>query len=146
MKRIETIYQATMRALFVLIALPTFTLAGMKLDSTLQVDSEQAFKFIALFVTAFAGGISSVFVKTSFDTNMNHPNAAKIWVGTCLGTTSGLLALEQLSFGLFSILLPVFVIASLGAPIMVFYLMWLSNEETQAEIKEKIKEKVGMKK
>lgn len=118
----------------------------MKLDSTLQVDSEQAFKFIALFITAFAGGISSVFVKTSFDANMNYPNAAKIWVGTCLGTASGLLVLEQLSFGLFSILLPVFVIASLGAPIMVFYLMWLSNEETQAEIKEKIKEKVGMKK
>ena len=142
MKSIKSIKQATMRALFIFVSMPAVTWAGMKVDNTLQVDQSMVVKIIALFLASFCGGVSSTFVKTSFDDGMSYPRVAKIWIGTCLGAFSGLIALDQFSFGIFSIILPTFIIASLGAPIMVFYLMWLSNPETQAEIKEQIKQKV----
>lgn len=144
MKCIETFYQATMRAIFLIIAVPTFSLAGMHIDNTFRFSSDEIVKFIALFIVSLAGGISSAFIKTSFDKNMTYPNLAKIWVGTALGTVSGLMMMEYFKLGLFSSLLPSLLIASLGAPIMVFYLVWFGNEEMQAEIKKKLKDKIGM--
>lgn len=126
--------------------MPAVTYAGVKLDSTLQLDHTLAMKVIALFIASFCGGVSSLFIHTSFDQNMKNPRLAKVWIGTFLGAFSGLIALDQFSFGIFSIILPTFVIASLGAPIMVFYLMWLSDPATQAEIKEEILQKIRAKK
>lgn len=144
MTKIETFYQATMRFLFILISLPTFTLAGVQLDNTLQIDSEYVLKLVSLFIISIAGGVSSSFIKTSFDESMKSPAISKILIGAFLGTTSGLLMVEQFNLGFFSTLLPVFVVASLAAPIMVFYLSWFSNKETQEEIKAKIKERMGV--
>jgi len=144
MTQIETFYQATMRFLFILISLPTFTFAGVKLDNTLQIDSEYVLKLSSLFIISIAGGISSSFIRTSFDESMKNPAISKILIGAFLGTTSGLLMVEQFNLGFFSTLLPVFVVASLAAPIMVFYLSWFSNKETQEEIKAKIKERMGV--
>ena len=142
MKVISDFKQATHRALFILLCMPAATMAGFKIDDTFTIDSTISIKVIALFITSLCGGISSTFVKTSFDDGIAHPNLFKVFVGACLGTASGLLVVDNFNFGVFSIMLPVFVVASLGAPIMVFYLMWLSNPETQLEIKEQIKQKV----
>ena len=139
MKIISSAKQAMYRTLFILVAMPSSTIAGIGLDKTIENDPTLAMRIIALFVVSLCGGVSSTFVKTMFDDGIKHPNLFKIFVGTCLGTTSGLLIIDNFSFGIFSIMLPVFVLASLGAPIMVFYLMWLSNPETQEEIKEVIK-------
>lgn len=146
MNQIESFWQATMRALFILIAFPAFSLAGAQIDNNLRLGHEDLVKFIALFIVSLSGGISSAFIRTSFDKSMSYPHLAKVWVGTSIGTVSGLLMLEYFKMGLFSSLLPSLLIASLGAPIMVFYLIWFANEEMQTEIKEKIKEKVGMNK
>ena len=137
-KFIRSFKQAVLRTIFIFISMPAVTWAGMKMDKEIEVDNLLVFKIIALFVASLCGGISSTFVKTSFDDGINHPNTFKILVGVCLGTFGGLAILDNSSFGIFSIILPTFVVASLGAPIMVFYLMWLSNAETQAEIKENI--------
>lgn len=144
-KQISTFYQAFMRTLFLLICLPAVTWAGVKVDNVLVIDQNLTLKIISIFVAALFGGISSSFVKTSFDDNLKSPIIAKIFAGICLGGFSGLIALEHFGLGIFTILLPSFIIASLGAPIMVFYLLWLSDAETQAEIKEKIKDKIGSK-
>ena len=142
MKVISNIRQALVRTLFILLSMPAVTWAGVKIDNTLTIDYTLSLKVIALFIASLCGGISSTFVKTSFDDGINYPNLFKIFVGTCLGTCIGLAVIDNFSLGIFSIILPVFIVASLGAPIMVFYLMWLSNPETQAEIKEQIKQKV----
>lgn len=142
MRVISDFKQATYRVFFILLCMPAATIAGFKIDNTLTIDSTLSIKVVSLFLASLCGGISSTFVKTSFDDGIKHPNLFKIFVGACLGTCSGLLVIDSFNFGLFSIMLPVFVVASLGAPIMVFYLMWLSNPETQAEIKEQIKQKV----
>lgn len=139
---IESFKQALMRTLFLFLAMPTFVMAGVKIDNTISIDAGLTIKFISIVIASLCGGISSTFVNTSFDDGIKHPNLFKIFVGTTLGTCSGMLILDQFSFGIFSMVLPIFIIASLGAPIMVFYLMWLSNPETQAEIKEQIKQKV----
>lgn len=122
--------------------MPAVTWAGMRIDKHIEIDQGLSLKVIALLFASICGGISSLFVETSFDKNMKYPNLAKVFIGTCLGTCSGLLFVDQLQFGIFSIVLPTFIVASLGAPIMVFYLMWLSSPETQAEIKEQITKKV----
>ena len=142
MKVISDIRQAIVRTLLILLSMPAVTWAGVKIDNTLTIDHTLSLKVITLFIASLCGGISSTFVKTSFDDGINHPNLFKIFVGTCLGTCTGLAVIDNFSLGIFSIILPVFIVASLGAPIMVFYLMWLSNPETQAEIKEQIKQKV----
>lgn len=134
--------QAFLRTVFIFLTMPTATWAGMKLDKAVVFDNILLFKVIALTVASLCGGISSTFVKTSFDDGIKHPNIFKVFVGTLLGTGSGLLVLDNFNFGIFSIFLPTYIIASLGAPIMVFYLMWLSKPETQAEIKEQIARKV----
>lgn len=123
--------------------MPTVTLAGATLDDKFNIDETLGLKVACLFIAAFAGGVSSSFVQTSFDDSVKYPRIFKVFVGTFLGAFSGLIALEHFQLGLFTILLPTFVMASLGAPIMVFYLMWMSSAETQAEIKEHIKEMVG---
>lgn len=145
MKVISNIKQAFLRTLFLFISLPAVTWAGVKVDNVVVIDQNLTFKIFSIFLAALAGGISSSFVKTSFDDNAKHPIVFKIFVGLFLGGFSGLIALEHFGLGIFTLLLPTFVIASLGAPIMVFYLLWLSDAETQAEIKEKIKEKIGSK-
>lgn len=122
--------------------MPAVTWAGIKIDNRIELDHGLTLKVFALILASICGGVSSLFVETSFDKNMKYPNLAKVFIGSCLGTCSGLLFVDQLQFGIFSIVLPTFIIASLGAPLMVFYLMWLSNPETQAEIKEQIKQKV----
>ena len=142
MKVISNIRQAIVRTLFILLSMPAVTWAGVEIDNTLTIDHALSLKVIALFIASLCGGMSSTFVKTSFDDGINYPNLFKIFVGTCLGTCTGLAVIDNFSLGIFSIILPVFIVASLGAPIMVFYLMWLSNPETQAEIKEQIKQKV----
>lgn len=142
MKVISNIRQALVRTLFILLSMPAVTWAGVKIDNTLTIDHTLSLKVIALFIASLCGGISSTFVKTSFDDGIKCPNLFKVFVGTCLGTCTGLAVIDNFSLGIFSIILPVFIVASLGAPIMVFYLMWLSNPETQAEIKEQIKQKV----
>ena len=142
MKVISNIRQAIVRTLFILLSMPAVTWAGVKIDNTLTIDHTLSLKVIALFITSLCGGISSTFFKTSFDDGINYPNLFKIFVGTFLGTCAGLAVIDNSTLGIFSIILPVFIVASLGAPIMVFYLMWLSNPETQAEIKEQIKQKV----
>lgn len=131
-----------MRALFIFMSMPAVTWAGVKIDNTFSIDHTLSIKILALFISAFVGGVSSTFVETSFDSNMRYPRLAKIWIGTFLGGFSGLIALDYFSLGIFTIILPTYVVATLGAPIMVFYLMWLSNPETQVEIKETIKQKV----
>lgn len=142
MKVISNFRQATLRALFILISMPVVTWAGVKVDNVLTIDHTLSLKIISLFIASLCGGISSTFVKTSFDDGIKHASIFKVFVGLCLGTCSGMMVIDNFNFGIFSILLPTFIIASLGAPIMVFYLMWLSNPETQAEIKEQIKQKV----
>ncbi len=144
-KQISTFYQAFMRTLFLLICLPAVTWAGVKVDNVLVIDQNLTLKIISIFVAALAGGISSSFVKTSFDDNAKYPVIFKMFVGLFLGGFSGLVALEHFGLGIFTLLLPSFLIASLGAPIMVFYLLWLSDAETQTEIKEQIKNKIGSK-
>lgn len=145
MKVIKSFKQATLRALFILISMPAVTWAGVKIDNTLEFDTGMIVKIVSLFLASFCGGVSSLFVNTSFDQSMKNPRLAKIWIGTFLGAFSGLIALDYFNFGIFTILLPTFFVASLGAPIMVFYLMWLSDPETQAEIKESIKAKARSK-
>ena len=142
MKVISNIRQALVRTLFILLSMPAVTWAGVKIDNTLTIDHTLSLKVIGLFIASLCGGISSTFVKTSFDDGIKCPNLFKVFVGTCLGTCAGLAVIDNSTLGIFSIILPVFIVASLGAPIMVFYLMWLSNPETQAEIKEQIKQKV----
>ena len=142
MKVISNIRQALVRTLFILLSMPAVTWAGVKIDNTLTIDHTLSLKVIALFIASLCGGISSTFVKTSFDDGIKCPNLFKVFVGACLGTCTGLAVIDNFSLGIFSIILPVFIVASLGAPIMVFYLMWLSSPETQAEIKEQIKQKV----
>lgn len=145
MKAISNINQAFLRTLFLFISLPAVTWAGVKMDNVVTIDQNLTIKIASIFIAALVGGISSSFVKTSFDENSKHPIIFKIFVGLFLGGFSGLMALEHLGLGIFTLLLPTFVIASLGAPIMVFYLLWLSDAETQAEIKDKIKQKVSEK-
>lgn len=145
MKVISNIRQAFLRTLFLFISLPAVTWAGVKADNVIVIDQNLTMKIVFIFISALAGGISSSFVKTSFDDNAKHPIAFKIFVGLFLGGFSGLIALEHFGLGIFTLLLPTFVIASLGAPIMVFYLLWLSDAETQSEIKDKIKQKIGSK-
>lgn len=131
-----------MRTLFIFISWPAAAIAGMQIDKTVVIDHSLVIKLVCLLVASLLGGISSTFVNTSFDDGIKHPHLFKIIVGTCLGTFSGMMVLDNSGFGIFSMVLPVFVVATLGAPIMVFYLMWLSNPETQAEIKEQIRQKV----
>lgn len=145
MNTINNIKQAFLRMLFLFISLPAVTWAGVKIDNVVVIDQDLTVKIISIFLAALAGGISSSFVKTSFDENAKYPIVFKIFVGVFLGGFSGLVALEHFSLGIFTLLLPSFIIASLGAPIMVFYLLWLSDAETQAEIKDKIKDKIGSK-
>jgi len=141
-KTIRSLKQALMRTIFLFISMPTIVWAGVKIDNTISIDAGITIKAICIALASLCGGISSTFVNTSFDDGIKRPNLFKIFVGTCLGTCSGFLILDQFNLGIFSMILPTFIIASLGAPIMVFYLMWLSNPETQAEIKEQIKQKV----
>ena len=145
MRAISNIKQALLRTLFLFISLPTVTWAGIKIDNTISIDQDLTIKILSLFLAAFVGGVSSSFVATSFDNGVRYPILFKIFVGTFLGAFSGLIALDYFALGIFTVILPTFVIATLGAPIMVFYLMWLSDAETQAEIKEKIKDKIGSK-
>ena len=145
MRAISNIKQALLRTLFLFISLPTVTWAGIKIDNTISIDQDLTIKILSLFLAAFVGGVSSSFVATSFDNVVRYPVLFKIFVGTFLGAFSGLIALDYFALGIFTVILPTFVIATLGAPIMVFYLMWLSDAETQAEIKEKIKDKIGSK-
>ena len=145
MRAISSIKQALLGTLFLFISLPTVTWAGIKIDNAISIDQDLTIKILSLFVAAFVGGVSSSFVATSFDNGVRYPILFKIFVGTFLGAFSGLLALDYFALGIFTLILPTFVIATLGAPIMVFYLMWLSDAETQAEIKEKIKDKIGSK-
>ncbi len=134
--------QALMRTIFIFICWPAAAIAGMQIDKSVAIDHVFFIKLIGLLIASILGGISSTFVSTSFDDGIKHPKMFKILVGACLGTFSGMMALDNSSLGIFSIVLPVFIVATLGAPIMVFYLMWLSNPETQAEIKEQITQKV----
>lgn len=145
MRAISNIKQALLRTLFLFISLPTVTWAGIKIDNTISIDQDLTIKILSLFFAAFVGGVSSSFVATSFDNGVRYPVLFKIFVGTFLGAFSGLIALDYFALGIFTVILPTFVIATLGAPIMVFYLMWLSDAETQAEIKEKIKDRIGSK-
>ena len=145
MLAISNIKQALLGTLFLFISLPTVTWAGIKIDNAISIDQDLTIKILSLFVAAFVGGVSSSFVATSFDNGVRYPILFKIFVGTFLGAFSGLLTLDHFALGIFTLILPTFVIATLGAPIMVFYLMWLSDAETQAEIKEKIKDKIGSK-
>lgn len=142
MKSISDVKQATLRALFIFLSMPAVTWAGVKIDNTLDIDTTLILKIASLLVASFWGGVSSALIPTSFDQNMPSPKFTKIWIGTALGLIVGLTMLMHFNFGLFASLLPSFIVGSLGAPIMVFYLMWLSNPETQAEIKEQIKKKV----
>ena len=144
-KSIKSIRQALLRTLFIFISMPAAAIAGMQIDKNIEIDNGFVVKSIALLIASLCGGISSTFVKTTFDSGMSNPSIAKVFIGTCLGTFSGMAALDNSSFGIFSIALPTFFVASLGAPLMVFYLMWLSDPETQAEIKETITEKVRLK-
>jgi len=115
LKAISNLKQAVMRTIFILISMPAVTWAGVRLDNTINIDQTMTIKVISLFIAAFVGGVSSLFIHTSFDENMKYPRLAKIWIGTFLGAFSGLIALDQLSLGIFTIILPTFVVASLGA-------------------------------
>lgn len=141
-KSIKSIKQAVLRTFFIFISMPAVAAAGMHIDKSIPVDQGLMAKIIALIFVSLLGGVSSTFVSTSFDEGIKHPNLFKIVVGTCLGTFSAMMVLDNSSFGIFSIILPAYFVATLGAPLMVFYLMWLSNPETQAEIKEQITQKV----
>ena len=145
MRAISNIKQALLGTLFLFISLPTVTWAGIKIDNAISIDQDLTIKVLSLFLAAFVGGVSSSFVATSFDNGVRYPVLFKIFVGTFLGAFSGLIALDYFALGIFTLILPTFVMATLGAPIMVFYLMWLSDAETQAEIKEKIKDKIRSK-
>lgn len=122
--------------------MPTATLAGVKMDNAIEIDQNLVIKIASIFIAALAGGISSAFVATSFDANSKHPVLMKIFVGFFIGGFSGLVALDFFELGVFTLLLPTYVVGTLGAPVMVFYILWLSDAETQAEIKEQIKQKV----
>ncbi len=138
MKVISSPKQALLRACFLLLCLPSVTWAGMKMDNTIEIDQTVAVKVIALIIASFSGGVSSALIPTTFDRSMPYPKVTKIWVGTAIGVLFGLMLTFHLEYGIFMTALPTFVMGSLGAPIMVFYLMWLSSAETQAEIKEEI--------
>ena len=114
MKVIKSFKQATLRALFIFISMPAVTWAGVKIDNTLEFDTGIIVKTVSLFLASFCGGISSLFVNTSFDQSMKNPRLAKIWIGTFLGAFSGLIALDYFALGIFTVILPTFVIATLG--------------------------------
>lgn len=139
---LSTPIDALKRAIFLIVSIPAVAWAGIKFDNALVIDQTESFKFAVLILASIAGGISSAFVRTSFDGSVKHPAIFKIFVGTFLGFLTSMVIQDFFGLGFFSILLLGFFISSLGAPIMVFYLMWLSNAETQEEIKESIKQKV----
>lgn len=145
MAKLMTIKQAIIWTLGLLLSAPALAFAGVKLDNTINIDAGLSLKVGAMFLTALAGGISSTFINTSFDANMKHPALAKIWIGACLGLVGSMFIFERFELGLFTILLPTFALASLGAPIMVFYLMWISKPDNQAELIETIKDIVRIK-
>ena len=140
--QLKNLHQAVFYTVLLGLLTPALTYAGIRIDNTIAIDAQLSLKVIAMAVAALFGGIASIFINTSFDEHMKHPAIAKIFIGFCLGLASALMVFEQFNLGLFSLILPTFAIASLGAPLMVFYLMWLSNPQTQAEIKEAIKQKV----
>lgn len=149
MKVISNARQATLRTFFILISIPTMAFAGVTIDESLDIDTNFIIKIALIFIASFWGGVSSALIPTSFDSNMPNPKFTKIWIGTALGSLSGWGLLSHFNLGLFAATLPSFVIGSLGAPIMVFYLMWFSSAEAQAElrevIKQKVREKIGSK-
>lgn len=142
MKVISNVRQATLRTFFILISIPTMAYAGVTIDNSLDIDTTFVITMALIFVASFWGGVSSALIPTSFDANMPNPKFTKIWIGTALGSLSGWGLLTHFNLGLFAATLPSFIVGSLGAPIMVFYLMWFSSAETQAELKEMIKQKV----
>lgn len=142
MTRLSTPIDALKRAIFLIFSIPAVAWAGIKFDNALVIDQTESFKFAVLILASVAGGISSAFVRTSFDDSVKHPAIFKIFVGSFIGFFAAMAIKEFIDLGFFSVLLLGFFISSLGAPIMSFYLMWISNAETQAEIKEAIKQKV----
>lgn len=138
MRKLLTMKQNLTASALLAVILPATAWAGIRIDGTTSIDAALSLKVAAIFVASLVGGISSAFIATAFDANMKHPTTAKIFIGTCLGLFVGAFIFEHFQLGLFAALLPSYFVATLGAPILVFYLMWISDPQTQAELKEEI--------
>jgi hypothetical protein len=128
--------------LSLLIAMPTSVWAGT------LIQDEMPFIGIGclpIVIGAIFGGITSTFIKTEVDVNLNHVWLAKLVIGTGLGffacvtwqAYSPTMTMLKLAF-------PSFALGSLGAPIMVFLLTWAADPKTRAKAAVKLNNQLGL--
>lgn len=125
-----------------LIAIPTSVWAGGIIE---QETTLTGVGYLPILLGAFFGGITSTFIRTDVDSNLNHVWFAKLIIGACLGFFACLtwqayapnMTTMKLAF-------PAFALGSLGAPIMVFLLTWAADPKTRLKAGETLNHRLGL--
>lgn len=151
-----TLKQTTNSPLFIrlclclMLALPAAVWAGDILQQeTAMLQQETAMQdigYLSLLFGAFFGGITSTFIKTEVDSNLNHVWLAKLIIGTGLGFFACLTwAAYDIKMTALKLAFPAFALGSLGAPIMVFLLTWAADSKTRAKAASKLESTLRLK-
>lgn len=128
---------------FISIFMPISVYAGQtvgKFGVEELMDSGVIIAIVALF--SLMGGIAATGIKTDADEFMHYPFFYKCFAGFWLGIGVGMAVYVLYSVSVFLLLVPVFVSASLGSAIMVFYMRWFADPQTRKKLRAKIEKKI----
>lgn len=125
---------------------PMSVFAG-KVTGTFGADELLADSVVIAIVALFSlmGGVAATFIKTDADEFVSSHRVAKVFIGFWVGIASGLGIYTKYKLSVYMLLFPVLATASLGSVIMVFYMQYLSDPATRKALREKIDEKLQIK-
>lgn len=125
---------------------PSLVWAGQIVDNKFGQDELISDRFVILMISIFslAGSIGSTFIKTDADEFLSNPKLSKIFIGFFLGLAVGLGIYKYYGLSIYLLLAPVFIIASLGSAILVFYMRYLSDPNTKSKLIQKVEQKLGL--
>ncbi|QHJ83836.1 MAG: hypothetical protein [Bacteriophage sp.] len=132
--------------IFLIGLMPSLVWASQIIDNKFGQDDLINDRFVIGMIAIFSlvGSIGSIFIKTDADEFIKYPNLAKIFIGFFLGIAVGLGIYKYYGLSIYLLLAPVFVIASLGSAILVFYMRYLSDPKMKSKLTKKIDEKLGL--
>lgn len=126
--------------------IPVSVWAGQKTDNAFGFNELIADGVVIIIIAVFslAGGFASMFIKTDADEFVTNPRFAKIFIGLFLGLAFGLTIYNYYGLSIYTILVPILIVSSLGSAILVFYMRWFSSPETSRKFREKLESKIGI--
>lgn len=99
---------------------------------------------LLLMFAIFGGAGTAMFIPTAVDEQLRYKVIAKIFIGLSFGTFSALFASSYYKLDDIQMLLPAYLLAAIGTPLMVYVVGIAADKDTYVTIMLWLKKRFGM--